>query len=172
MNSRNKVLLFLVGILLLTNIVLVIFFVGKKDKPDHNNGPRPSRAAVMKGYLKDSVGFDEQQLARYEDVRDRHDENMKSLFEQMRNAKLEFYKLINNPGATDSASSAAAAAIGQKQQAVDLAFFNHFREVRMLCRPDQQPKYDSLVQRIVRKMVWPQKRGDSRDKKESKILKK
>lgn len=170
-SSKTKVLLFLVGILLLTNIALVVFFVGKKDRPASHNGPRPDRSSMMKGFLKDTVGFDDQQLSQYENIRQQHDERMKGLFEQMRIAKLDFYSLVNKPGA-DSASQAAAASIGEKQKAVDLAFFNHFREVRMLCRPEQQPKYDSLVQRIIRRMVSPQRRGDPRDKKENKSLKK
>lgn len=171
-SSRTKVLPLLVGILLLTNLMLVIFFVGKKDKDEHPIGPRPSRAAVMKGFLKDSVGFDDQQLAQYETIRTQHDERMKALFEQLRGAKLDFYKLIDQPGISDSASHRASVLIGERQQAVDQAFFNHFREVRALCRPEQQAKYDSLVQRIIRRMVSPSRRGDSKDKKETKALKK
>ncbi len=162
-SSRNKILLFLVGILLLTNIAMLVFFLGKKG-PDKQRAPR-DRSSVVREHLKDSVGFTEQQLAQYDQLRQQNRENMKPLFEDLGNAKLEFYKYVNQSGPADSASQAAAAAIGEKQKALDLAFFNHFRQVRALCTPGQLPKYDSLVQHIIRRMVAPPHRGDHKEKK-------
>lgn len=163
-SSRTKVLLFLVGILLLTNIALVIFFVGKRTP--EKRGPRGGdRSSMVRDYLKDSVGFNEQQLARYDQLRHQNRENMKPLFEDLGNAKMAYYKYINQP-AVDSASKAAAAMIGQKQQELDMAFFNHFRQVRELCTPGQQSRYDSLVQQIIRRMVAP--RGDHKQRKPGK----
>lgn len=156
-SSRNKVLLFLIGILLLTNIILVVFFVGKKDtgKPRGNR----DRSAWVRDFLKDSVGFNEQQLTQYDKLRQQNRENMKPLFEDLGNAKLKFYEMVGKPG-TDSANQAAAALIGEKQQALDMAFFNHFRQVRSICTPEQLPNYDLQVHHIIERMVAPPHRGD------------
>ncbi|HYE54792.1 MAG TPA: periplasmic heavy metal sensor [Chitinophagaceae bacterium] len=163
--SRNKILLFLIGILLVTNVVLLVFSVNREkrtEKQPHTN--RPSRTAIMKSYLKDSIGFSEQQLAQFDKIRAEHDKNIKPLFDEMRQAKLAFYTLLKEPGTTDSAMSAAAANIAEKQKAVDMAFYKHFRDVRMLCTPDQQAGYDSLVQQIIRRMVAPPKRGEQKQR--------
>jgi periplasmic protein CpxP/Spy len=170
-NSRYKVLLLLVGILLLTNGVLLLFFVGKKE-PKEKQHTRRDRSAVMREFLKDSVGFNDQQLAQFDQVREQHQQNVRTLFEDMRKAKLSFYQLFNQGSSADSANQAAASVIAEKQKALDLAFFNHFREVRTLCQPEQLPRYDSLIQQIVRRMVSPPRRGDPKQKKDEQAVKK
>ncbi|HYF32480.1 MAG TPA: Spy/CpxP family protein refolding chaperone [Chitinophagaceae bacterium] len=164
-SSRIKILLFLVGILLVTNLVLLVFILGKKDGHEGRR-VQQDRSSVMRIYLKDSVGFTDQQLAQFDKLRDQNKQDMKPLFEQMRQSKLAFYNLLKQPGAHDSVTTAAANAMAEKQKAVDMAFYKYFEEVRSLCTPEQQVKYDSLVQQIVRRMISPSRKGDSKQKKE------
>lgn len=168
--SRTKILLFLVGILLLANIVMLVFFVGKKspEKPPASHYGGRSRSEVMRELLRDSVGFSQQQLAQFDQLRQTHRESVKQLFDEMRIAKLGFYKLT--APADSAALSTAAEAIAQKQKQLDLTFFKHFQDVRQLCTPDQTARYDSLVQKIVRRMVSG--RGEPRQKKDDKEVKK
>lgn len=163
-SSRNKVLLALVAILLLTNLALVAFFVLKKEPQKREAETRQSRSSVMKGLLKDSVGFTEQQLQQFDSIKTQHEQNLKPLFENMREAKLAFYRQMN--ASNDSAAIVASNAIGETQKAVDLAFFKYFQNVRMLCTPEQLTSYDTIVQRVVRRMVTPAKRGSPKDRKE------
>ncbi|HEY0679257.1 MAG TPA: hypothetical protein VGD17_13290 [Chitinophagaceae bacterium] len=165
-NSRYKVLLALLAILLLTNGVLLYFYLDKKGPEKRST--RHDRSNYMRDFLKDSVGFNDQQLATFDQIREKHSENVKSLFEEMRSAKLTFYKQVNQEAGPDSLNQASAEAIAEKQKALDLAFFNHFRQVRTICSPDQVPRYDSMVQQIIRRMVSPPRRGDSKQKKEEK----
>ncbi|HEX6182007.1 MAG TPA: Spy/CpxP family protein refolding chaperone [Chitinophagaceae bacterium] len=167
-SSRIKVLLFLIGILLVTNLVLLLFFVLNKD--DKEPGKRPQhaeRSQMMRTFLKDSVGFSEQQLTQFDQIRAKNREDMKPLFEEMRQSKLAFYNLLKQPGTPDSVSQAAANLMAEKQMAVDMAFYKNFETIRSLCTPEQQAKYDTLVQQIVRRMIGPPPRkGDSKQKKD------
>ena len=166
-SSRIKVLLFLIGILLVTNLVLLLFFV--LDKDDKAPGKRPQhtdRAQMMRTFLKDSVGFSEQQLTQFDQIREKNREDMKPLFEEMRQSKLAFYNLLKQPGTPDSVSQAAANLMAEKQMAVDMAFYKNFETIRSLCTPEQQAKYDTLVQQIVRRMIGPPRKGDSKQKKD------
>ena len=167
--NRNKILTFLVGILLLTNIALVVFFVARKE-PEKQRNRGGDRSAVMREFLKDSVGFNEQQLAQYDQLRQQNREHMRPLFEDLGNAKMKYYQFVSQPGA-DSASQAAAALIGQKQTALDMAFFNHFKQVRTICTPDQYARYDSIIQQIIRRMAAPPRRGEHKQKKSHKLKK-
>jgi periplasmic protein CpxP/Spy len=164
-SSRNKVLLALVAILLLTNLALVAFFVLKKEPKKREAETRQSRSAVMKGLLKDSVGFTEQQLQQFDAIKEQHEQNLKPLFENMREAKLAFYRQMNTARDT-AAITAASNAIGETQKALDLAFFKYFQNIRALCTPEQLTGYDTIVQRVVRRMVTPAKRGSPKDRKE------
>lgn len=163
-SSRNKVLLALVAILLLTNLALVAFFVIKKEP--QKKEARQSRSAVMRGMLKDSVGFNEQQLQRFDTIRQQHEQDLKPLFENMRDAKLSFYRQMN--AARDTAAIITASnEIGETQKAVDLAFYKYFQNIRALCTPQQLTSYDSLVQHVIRRMVTPAKRGSPKDRKDA-----
>lgn len=168
-SSRIKILLFLIGILLVTNLVLLIFFVLNKDddRGDRNKRSHTDRSTMMRTYLKDSVGFSEQQLARFDQIREKNKEDMKPLFEEMRQSKLAFYNLVKQPGTPDSVTQAAANLMAEKQKAVDMAFYNYFETIRALCTPEQQAKYDTLLQQILRRMISPSRRGDSKSKKVS-----
>lgn len=165
--NRNKILTFLVGILLLTNIALVVFFVARKGGPEKQRNRGGDRSSVVREFLKDSIGFNDQQLAQYDQLRQQNRETMRPLFEDLGNAKMTYYTFVSQPNA-DSASQAAAALIGEKQKALDMAFFNHFRQVRELCTPGQQTKYDSMVQHIIRKMVAAPRRGEHKQRKADK----
>ena len=169
-SSRIKVLLFLIGILLVTNLVLLLFFVWNKG-PQDGGGKRPphtDRSAMMRGYLKDSVGFSDQQLAQFDQLREKNKEDMKLLFEEMRQSKLAFYNLLKQQDTPDSVSQAAANLMAEKQKAVDVAFFNYFQNVGALCTPEQHAKYDTLMQQIIRRMISPPRRGDSKESKQKK----
>jgi periplasmic protein CpxP/Spy len=161
--NKNKILTFLVGILLLTNIALVAFFVARKHTPEKQRGRGGDRSAVMREFLKDSVGFNEQQLAQYDKLRQQNRETLRPLFEDLGNAKLQFYRFVSQPG-PDSARLAAASLIGEKQKALDMAFFNHFEEIRALCTPAQQPGFDKVMQQIIRRMTAPPRRGEHKQK--------
>ena len=125
-SSRIKVLLFLIGILLVTNLVLLLFFVlNKRDDDGPRDKQRTShdRSSMMRTFLKDSVGFSDQQLAQFDQMRAKNREDMKPLFEEMRQSKLAFYNLLKQPNTPDSVSQAAANLMAEKQKAVDMAFY-------------------------------------------------
>ena len=145
---------------------MLVFFVGKKEPGKQKTG-RNDRSSAVREFLKDSIGFNDQQLAQYDQLRQTNREAMRPLFEDLGNAKLNYYRFVSQPNA-DSASQAAANTIGEKQKALDRAFFNHFRQVRTLCTAEQQTKYDSLVVQVIQKMVAPPHRGDRKQRKQPK----
>jgi len=164
--STNRNLLFIIGFLLLTNIAVLVYFLsGKKHEERKPGSGRPNGLTEA---LQNEVGFNSEQVARYEEMRDRQRENIKPLFEEMRKAKDSLFRMMGDSTVNDSIISKAADAIAQKQRMLDLQTFAHFRRVRALCTDaDQQVKYDSAVLRMFRKMGKPPRKNDS-DKQEKK----
>jgi Spy/CpxP family protein refolding chaperone len=163
--TRNRNLLFIIGALLLTNIAVLAYFLWIKS-PDDSKKP-PSRGnGGMTDKLKDSVGFNDQQLAEYKKLKDEQWNTVKPMFDGMRKAKDSLFRLLSDPAVNDSVVNKASNAIAERQKALDLQTFNHFRKVRALCTPEQQIKYDTLVQRMFRKMSKPPARRNDQDKKD------
>jgi protein CpxP len=153
--SKNKLFIFIIALLLISNIGLVVFFMGMNKHDSRDNRGRGEITRV----LKEEIGFNETQIKKYEEIRLAHREKMRPLFDSMRLAKEALYNQLYLPSLEDSALSAASIAIGEKQQIMDRHLFNHFRTLRELCTAEQQPKFDSMIKHMVQRMIIPGRRG-------------
>ena len=160
--SRNRNLIFIIAFLLLTNIGMLVYFLWMKNPrgPQQHGGDRNMFSQI----LKDSVGFNDQQVAQYEQLKDEQKKANAPHFESMRRAKDSLFRLLSDPNVSDSMVSKAADVIAMRQRALDLQTFEYFSKIRTLCTsPEQQVKYDSAVQKMFRKIGnRPMRRGDMR----------
>ncbi len=163
--SSNKNLIFLVTVLLLTNIAVLAYFLWFKKNEPRNPGER--RAGIMIETLQKEVGFNETQMAEYKALKELQKETVRPLFEEMRKAKETLFLLMGDSTASDSTVQAAADVIAKQQKSLDLHTLQHFKKVRSLCTPEQQIKYDSAIVKMFRKMGKPHKQGES-DKEKNK----
>ncbi len=165
--SRNRNLLVIIAVLLLTNVGVLAYFLWYKKPAEttaHGSGQQRDRNG-MADVLQKEVGFDEGQLTKYKELRDRQRDIIRPLFDSMRVAKDGLFKLISTPAVSDSTVEAAANVIAQRQRELDIKTFQHFKRVRGLCRADQEAKYDSLLLRMFRRMGnKPKSDGDKTNK--------
>lgn len=150
-NTKTRSLITIIIFLLITNIAMLIFFV-LHAKPDDRKG-RNHENRGMYNSLKNDVGFSDVQLMQYKNLREQQIKKVHPLFNEVREAKRNFYGLIVSKNATDSLLNADADSIAQKQKNLDLQMFGYFKKVRSICTPDQIKKYDSLVQKVVDRMI-------------------
>ena len=157
--SKNKPLIIIIIILLLTNVAILAYFLWLKqpDKPV----PLDKNRDRLAESLKNEVGFNDNQVAEYKKVKDAQWDKMKGRFDDLRKAKDSFFHLLSVENANDSSLNNAADSIAARQKALDLEAFAHFKELRKLCTPEQQPKYDSLVQRMFNRMAGTFMRANS-----------
>jgi periplasmic protein CpxP/Spy len=155
--SKNKILISIIAILLLANIGMLIFFEGIKKHGGKDNNDAGKVHSGITDLLKKEVGFSDTQLAQYKTMRKEHWDKMKPLFDEMNNTKTRFYNLLDDPSVNDSLLNNMADSIGIRQKNIDLQIFHHFKEVGNLCTPEQQPKFDSLVVRVIKRMTTPHK---------------
>ena len=165
-SSKSRILIFIIAVLLISNIAMLIFFLsGKRDMPKPDNEKRPGYG--MSETLKKEAAFDDQQVKQYEDLREKHWEKMKPMFHDMQVTKSSFYSLVKDNSLADSSVAALATQIGEKQKAIDYQIFQHFRQVRNICRPDQQSKFDTIYSGIVKRMSGGGRGGPGGPKKGS-----
>lgn len=153
--SKNKILLITVVVLLLTNIAMLFLFLNKGPE---KRGPHGGKEAMMTEFLKKEVGFTAQQLQQYDTLSKQHRENLKATFDEMRNSKSQQLRELGSKAFSDSAIILAAARSSDMQKQMEVKMLMHFKEIRNLCTPEQQPKFDSLFYK-----VWDRK-GDGRNK--------
>ena len=144
--NRSKVFLTIIGILLVANIAMVSFFLLKKDTKREK---RPDRKAIIANFLKTEIGFDTAQLQQYDTLSNRHREIMKKMFDSSRITKDNQFKELTTANFSDSAMNNIADRSAAFQKAMELRTFNHFKNIRLLCTPEQQPKFDSLFDKVL-----------------------
>jgi protein CpxP len=148
--STNRVLIFIIAVLLISNVAMLVFFMSKTPGEKRESEKKPGWG--MAETLKKEAAFDDQQVREYERLREEHWEKMKPMFHDMQATKSSFYQLVRDTTLTDSAVAVLAGQIGEKQKAIDFQIFQHFKKVRGLCRPEQKAKFDSIYQGTVKRM--------------------
>lgn len=149
-SSKTKSLVFIIVLLLITNIALMAFFIFK-DKPDSRNTNREQGS--MYQALKEDVGFSDKQLQQYQQMRKQNFESLKPHFGEVRKAKENFYELLYLPEATDSMLNAAADTISSRQKVLDLQMFAYLKKLRSTATEDQLPRFDSALKKTIVRMT-------------------
>jgi periplasmic protein CpxP/Spy len=159
--TKSKLFLLIIGILLITNIGMLIFFTGHKDEAKKSTGNR-GRDVMLKEFLQKDIGFSAAQLQQYDTLSKYHREKMKVSFDAIKSSKEQQFKELGTKGFSDSAINDAILQSVDKQKAMELQMFNHLAAIRKLCSADQLPKFDSLFYK-----VWTRK-PDNKKKPEDK----
>jgi len=147
--SKTKSLVFIIAILVLTNIAVLVYFL-RTEKSSHE-GEKKGKNGLSTALQKE-VGFNDEQVAKYRQMREEQMKIMRPLSDDIRRSKDSMFRLLGNREISDSVIHHLAGDIAMKQKEMDLRAFNHFRRVRQLCTPEQLQKYDSLVVKMIRKM--------------------
>jgi Spy/CpxP family protein refolding chaperone len=148
--TKTKTLVTIIIFLLITNVAMMIFFI-VQSKPVKRQ--RNHEANGMYNSLQNEVGFSREQLGKYQSLRKEQLQRVKPLFNEVRNAKKDFYSLIYSENISDSLINADADSIAQKQKSLDMQMFLYFKNIRNICRPDQTQKFDSTIKKEVARMV-------------------
>jgi Spy/CpxP family protein refolding chaperone len=159
-NTKTKSLVTIIVFLLITNIAMLIFFLVLAKPIDKR--PRNHDMNGMYKTLQNEVGFSQEQLDQYKLLREEQMKNVRPLFKQVRESKKAFYGLVTSDNVADSVVAADADSIAQKQKELDTHMFLYFKNVRKICTPGQTAKFDSVMQKIVGRMVG--RPGESRKK--------
>ncbi|MFT3824912.1 MAG: hypothetical protein QM731_13400 [Chitinophagaceae bacterium] len=153
---RQKWLMLLVVILLLTNIITLAFFWSMR--PQHHDAPfqnqKPGERERRMGlFMVNEMKFDKQQEDTYWKLRDSMVNQQRPLMDSIRDAKKQFFDLLKQPAPADSVVRAANNNVARLQQKLDMLTFTHFQQVRTLCKPEQVAKFDTVIKEIVYRMT-------------------
>ena len=169
-NSKNRILIFLVVFLLITNIAMLLYFTmfngASRSNHEEHRGPG------ITAFLQNEDGFSKEQMAMLDSLKKQHRTIIRPLFDELGKSKDSFYQLLGKPGLTDSILNAAADEIGKKQAALDLQFFQNFTSIRKLCTDQQLLKFDSVMPILASKMMKPWQKNNLYRKRDSTEIKK
>lgn len=157
--NQRKVYLVIIALLLVANIAMLAFFLQKKC-PDRQTAARPDRKVIIENYLKNEIGFDQQQLVQYDTLSNRHRNKIRTQYENAKNNKTAQLKKLAASNFSDSTINVLADQSSASQKIMEVSMFNHIKNIRLLCTPAQRVKFDTSFIKIF------SRRGDGRKKSE------
>ena len=140
--NKTKFLTILVLLLLVLNGVTLFFLMGKKDgtKTRSGGGGRP-----YSEYLTKQLNLDTVQVAQLKDLRDKHKQELGELWKEDKQLQEAKFVLLKE-GSTDSLKlDSILTLIVANKKKFELAFHNHFLQIRALCRPEQVELFNTTL---------------------------
>lgn len=140
---NNKILVVLVALLLLANAALLYLYLKKDHGPKKEN-----RRNVFREQLKKDVGFSDEQMTRFEKMRDEQRRGMEPMMDSMGKLRAEMFNLSTGNN-NDSAIAGAIARLSGFQGKIDWQMVKNFRETRSICTAAQTAKFDSAMKKMM-----------------------
>ena len=163
--AKTRPLVIIIVFLLITNIGMLLFFIFSGSPAEKKGYSREQESKGMSNSLQNEVGFSADQLNRYQSLRKEQREIVKPLFGELRATKKEFYGLLYIDNVSDSLITADVDSIAQKQKNLDAQMFHYFKNVRNICMPNQTQKFDSVINKVLMRMVGRQGKDNRKSRR-------
>lgn len=153
----NRLLAFAAIALLLVNAVLVYLLWTEKNK--HKGGDRPSKKG---DWFAEQLKLDDKQKEEHKKLRDAHFSYMRPLFDSINSYRSNLFKLSKDSAANDSLVNYYVNKLAETHSIVARNTYEHFKKVRTLLNPEQQVKYDEMLQKMMNRRGGPGKPDDKK----------
>lgn len=155
--EKQKLITFSIIALLLINLGTLGFLVfsGSKDRhfPPHEGKREPKYLIIERLHL------DEKQQADYEIFIEDHQAKIQAAEDKIRDAKNELYSMLNSDTIDTEKKDSLILALSIHQEEIETIHFNHFGDIKKLCRKEQLADFSELTEELSRLFSKPQKRG-------------
>jgi hypothetical protein len=149
--TKNKLLTWLVVLLLLANAATItLFWLNKTKRP-------PLPKGSPREFLVTELKFDTKQQEQFDVLVKEHRRAAEELRKKTREAKEAFFDLLKQSSIADSVKLKAAKNVSTYTEGLDLLTLNHFQKVRVLCTTEQQKIFDHLIQDVIEMIGRPGK---------------
>lgn len=156
-NTRLSTIVILL-LILLNSVTLAFMWLDKPACPPPpvpgQNPPRPPRPPEGPArFLIEELKFDEMQKAEFDKLKQKHRKATRTLLDSMHIMKEKLFSGI--PSGNLQEADKDASEIASLQKRLELATFDHFRQVRALCTSEQKKHFDEITGEVLRMMAPP-----------------
>jgi protein CpxP len=148
--TKIKLLSIAVVGLLLVNAGILAFLVIKKPAEPPMGGPgRPGPGGEgPKRIIIERLHFDAEQTAKYEKLITEHRKQINELDREIRTTKNNLYSTLSSASSLNKDSLETR--LGEIQKQIESTHYNHFSDIKKLCKPDQLENFNDLTKELAR----------------------
>ncbi len=136
--NKSKFLKFIILGLLISNGILVIMVINGRDK---KGGP--------KNIIIEKLHFDKEQIKNYESYIAQHRKAINENEKILNKLRSELYQQLKDRQDTSNIDSIISI-IANQQIIAEHINYNHFLEIKKLCKPSQKEDFDELTTEIAK----------------------
>ncbi|WP_395062852.1 hypothetical protein [Flavobacterium sp.] len=140
--NKTKLLSFAVLALLLLNFGILGFLFFSKDKEGFNGRKMPREIVI------DKLHFDKNQTVTYGKMISKHQETIRNIDDSIRTTRNQLYKLLNAETIDSSKRDSLYEKFAGFQKQIETTHFNHFLEIKSICKEAQLDEYKDLTQEL------------------------
>lgn len=138
--NRKYFYLLIIGLLLISNLVLLYFAL---NKPIGGFNPDSPKKIVI-----EKLHFDDQQIRAYQGLIDTHRKEIKDKNDKLLSIKKELYTLLNTQ-TNDKKVDSLTTEMGLIQKQIEIIHYKHFLDIKTLCKPEQFTFFDELSDELI-----------------------
>jgi hypothetical protein len=148
--NKVKLLIIVSSGLLIANLVLLGLFVMRPP-----GGPEPRNFNDPRKIIIEKLSLDELQQQQYDLLIKSHRSEIRALNETLNDSRRELMNTLSEQSASSKLDSLEME-IGKSQAKIEALRYNHFVNIRKICRPDQAAAFDELVHELPRLLRGPE----------------
>jgi protein CpxP len=142
---------FLIGsvvILLLLNAGTLIYLLTSKQ-PGKMSPPGEGAS----NFIIEQLKLDAQQQQLFLELRHQHQEIIQRIQEQDRKLHDAYFNLLKTDNPDRVKADSISLLIAKQRASIEAATFDHFQQLRNLCRDDQKKLFDATIDEIMKRMA-------------------
>lgn len=105
----------------------------------------------------EKLHFDENQIVEYEKIIEEHQKAIRNLDDSIRNTKNELYQLLNEEKINSTIVDSLYLKLANYQKQIETTHFNHFLEIKKLCKKEQLADYKNLTEELSKIFSHPRR---------------
>ena len=144
---RNKILVIIIAVLLLINIGMIVLIL----KSNKTVSLHSDFKAAMPEFLQTDIGFSSGQMTQYDSLSCAYNNKFKTSMDELRKSRQEEFKQLAREGFSDSAINNIAIQSVENRKSLEIELLQYAKDIRKICTPDQQAKFDTLLYKVLNK---------------------
>jgi hypothetical protein len=151
--KQKRFLVYVIILLVILNIsTLFMMWIGRPLHRLANRGPisPEHEKARIEQLLQEELGFDKAQTKEYLMMRQKHYKQVTSLRIEIRELKKQMFDEVLQDNPQPMLSDSLLRLAQEKQVNLEQLTFQHFLDLKKLCKPEQQDKLKLLMHEVFR----------------------
>ena len=142
--KKNVILYILLAFLIIVNGFFLVNQFGKSNK-------RQGKEPQPKNFIIKELKFDASQIEQYETLYDEHKEKIKSISDNVRTLKDDFFDKVSDESVNASVVDSLATLIANAEKAKDIETFFYFRAIQKICNDKQKERFKTILKDALHK---------------------